>query len=56
MANVDELIRKVITDCLHCQKASAAPSLPFRADIAEDKLQNNHKSFTDTGTGYFGPF
>ena len=54
--NVKRLIRKVITDCLHCQKASAAPSPPFRADIAEDRLQHNHKSFTNTGTGYFGPF
>ena len=54
--NVRGLIRKIITDCLHCRKVSATPSLPFMADIPEERLQHNHKPFTNTGTDYFGPF
>ena len=54
--NVRGLIRKVITTCLHCQKVSATPNPPFMADIPEERLQHNHKPFTNTGTDYFGPF
>ena len=54
--NVRVLMRKVITDYLHCRKASAIPNLPFIADIPEERLQNNYKLFTNTGTDYFGPF
>ena len=36
--NVRGLIRKIITDCLHCRKVSATPSPPFMADIPEERL------------------
>ena len=54
--NVRELIRKVITDCLHCQRVSVTPDPPFMPDIPEKRLQHNHKPFTNTGTDYFGSF
>ena len=54
--NVRGLIRKIITDCLHSRKVSATPSPSFMADITEERLQHNHKPFTNTGTDYFGPF
>ena len=56
ISNVRRLIRKVITDCLHCRKVSATPNPPLMADIPEERLQHNHKPFTNTGTDYFGPF
>ena len=54
--NVRGLIRKVITDCLHCRKVSATSNPPFMADIPKERLQHNYKPFTNTGTDYFGPF
>ena len=49
-------MRKVITDYLYIRKVSATPNLPFMANIPEERLQNNYKPFTNTGTDYFGPF
>ena len=54
--NVGGLIRKIVTDCLYCRKVLATPSPPFMANIPEERLQHNHKPFTNTGTDYFGPF
>ena len=54
--NVRILMRKVITNYLHCRKVSATPNLPFMADIPEERRQNNYKPLTNTGTDYFGPF
>ena len=54
--NVRGLIRKVITNCLHYRRVSATPNPPFMVDIPEERLQNNHKPFTNTGIDYFGPF
>ena len=54
--NIRGLIRKVTMDCLHLRKVSATPNPPFMADIPKERLQHNHKPFTNTGTDYFGLF
>ena len=41
--NIKGLIRKVITDYLHCRKASSTPNLTFMADSTKERLQHNHK-------------
>lgn len=54
--NVRGLIKKVVTDCLHCRKASATSNPPFMADISEERLQHNNKPLTNMGTDYFASF
>lgn len=54
--NVRGLIKKVVTDCLHCWKASATSNPPFMADIPEERLQHNNKPLTNMGTDYSASF
>ena len=50
------LIRKIIRNCMTCQRYKAPQETQLMADLPEDRVTPNEPPFSNTGVDYFGPF
>ena len=49
------VVRKVIKDCLFCERRRVTPTTPVMSDLPRERLATNEPPFTYTGVDYFGP-
>ena len=49
------LTRKVLHDCLFCEKERIKPHVPLMSDLAKCRLDINENPFHNTGIDFFGP-
>ena len=47
--------RKIIHDCLYCNRRRAKPEIPVMASLPRERLAFSEPPFTNTGVDYFGP-
>ncbi|XP_059084400.1 uncharacterized protein LOC131881532 [Tigriopus californicus] len=51
-----KLVKKVLQDCVHCQKQHGRVINQIMADLPNDHLESDKPSFHNTGPDLFGPF
>ena len=49
-------LRTIQSRCIPCRKRKAETLTPFMADLPKERLAFASPPFTNTGSGYFGPF